>query len=175
MSSRETVILVGALATAAALFPAYLSFSGKEVHPPLVQTATPVSTNPSANRNALRAIAPYLLAIPRALIAIPLRPLGALASSIALAAAPIVIVLDKLFSLIALPFRAVLAAVRALYPLYVFCGTAILTGIFLGGLVVGWVKFILLVQEVRRNRAELEEHNQSKKRSDYVRRREEYY
>jgi hypothetical protein len=175
MSSRETVILVGALATAAALFPAYLSFSGKDAHGPAVQTATPVSTNPQTNHNALRVIVPYLLAIPRALIAIPSKPLGILASSLALVAAPVVIVLDKVLSLIALPFRAVLVTLRALYPLYVFCGTAILTGIILGGLIVGWVKFILLVQEVRRNRTELDEHNQWKKQSDYVRRREEYY
>ncbi|CAE6417989.1 unnamed protein product [Rhizoctonia solani] len=174
MSSRETVILVGALAAAAALFPVYLSFSGKEAHRPLAQTATPASTSPQTNHNALRAIAPYLLAIPRALIAIPSRPLSLLASSLALVSAPILIVLDKLFSLIALPFRAVLAAIRALYPLYVFCGTAVLTGVILGGLIVGWVKFILLVQEVRRNRAELEDHNQWKKRSEYVWRREEY-
>ncbi|KAH7335426.1 hypothetical protein B0J17DRAFT_670112 [Rhizoctonia solani] len=170
MSSRETVILVGALATAAALFPAYLSFAGKEARP----AAQPVVSVPQPNQNVLRAAAPYLLAIPRALIAIPSKPLSILVSSLALALAPVMIVLDKLLFLIALPFRALLAVIRALYPLYVFCGSAVLTGVILGGLIVGWVKFILLVQEVRRNRADLEEHGQWKKRADYARRREDY-
>ncbi|CAE6485071.1 unnamed protein product [Rhizoctonia solani] len=170
MSSRETVILVGALATAAALFPAYLSFTGKETGP-VVQ---PITAVPQPNQNALRAAAPYLLAVPRALIAIPSKPLSVLAASLALALAPVAIVLDKLVFLIALPFRALLAAIRALYPLYVFCGSAVLTGVILGGLIVGWVKFILLVQEVQRNRAELDEHRHWKKRPDYIRRRDEY-
>ncbi|CAE6444187.1 unnamed protein product [Rhizoctonia solani] len=173
MSSRETVILVGALATAAALFPAYLSFTGKEGHgpAPVVPLAT---TAPPSNSNAFRAIAPYLLAVPRALFAIISKPLRILASSVALAATPLVIVLDKILFLVALPIRALLAAIRALYPLYVFCGSAVLTGLILGGLIVGWIKFILLVQEVRRNRAELEEHKQWKKRGDYIRHRDDF-
>ncbi|KDN47113.1 hypothetical protein RSAG8_03890, partial [Rhizoctonia solani AG-8 WAC10335] len=171
MSSRETVILVGALATAAALFPAYLSFFGKEGAGPVVQ---PVAAVPQPNQNALRAAAPYLLAIPRALIAIPSKPLSVLAASLALVLAPMVIVLDKLLFLISLPVRALFAAIRALYPLYVFCGSAVLTGVILGGLTVGWVKFILLVQEVRRNRAELDEHRHWKKRADYIQHRDEY-
>ncbi|KAJ1306664.1 hypothetical protein OPQ81_007659 [Rhizoctonia solani] len=88
MSSRETVILVSALAAVAALFPAYLSFTGKEGHGtgPIVQAAT---ASTESNRNALRAIAPYLLAVPRALIAIPSKPLSVLVSSLGLAAAPL--------------------------------------------------------------------------------------
>ncbi|KAG8690524.1 hypothetical protein FRC11_010939 [Ceratobasidium sp. 423] len=172
MSSRETVILVGALATAAALFPAYLSFTGKEGHRPA--PVVPLATTPQSNTNAFRAIAPYLLAVPRALFAIISKPLRILASSIALAAMPLVIVLDKILFLIALPVRALLAVIRALYPLYVFCGSAVLTGVILGGLIVGWVKLILLVQEVRRNRAEMEEHKQWKKRDDYIRHREDF-
>ncbi|KAL5633356.1 hypothetical protein ACGC1H_003748 [Rhizoctonia solani] len=172
MSSRETVILVGALATAAALFPAYLSFTGKEgAARPVVQ---PITAVPQPNQNVLRAAAPYLLAVPRALIAIPSKPLSLLASSLALALAPVVIILDKLWFLISLPFSALLVVIRAFYPLYVFCGSAILTGVILGGLIVGWVKFILLVQEVRRNRAELDEHRHWKKRADYTRHRDEY-
>jgi hypothetical protein len=180
MSSRETVLLVSALAAVAALFPAFFSYFGKDAIAagPIVQlpTAGPqIIPGTQPNQVPVRAIISYVLAVPRAIISLPSKPLSALASLLLLIAAPALVVLDKLLYLVSLPFRVLSAVVHLLYPIYVLCGAAVLTGVILGGLVVGLVKFVLLVQEVRNNRAEMDELNQWKGQRRYYPPSDEYY
>lgn len=174
MSSRETILLVSGLAAIAALFPAYISYFGKD-GVPSAQPSAGAPATPGAQPPVAHAVIPYLLSMSRAVIYLPSKPIAAAASLLTLIAAPAVVVLDVIFYLISFPFVALSALIRAFYPIYVLCGAAVLTGAILGGLVVGFVKFVLLVQEVRRNRAEIEEFNQWKSQSQYYRRRDEYY
>ncbi|KAG8693378.1 hypothetical protein FRC08_009141 [Ceratobasidium sp. 394] len=175
-AQHETLLLVSALAALAALFPLFFSYASKYA-PPTAPSPDPSMSAPLAQAKPvpIRALVPYLLAVPRAIIAIPSKPIGFAAYYIVLVAAPLLVVLDALFSLLRLPFRALVAVLSALYPIYVLCGTAILTGAAMGGLVVVFVKFVLLVQEVRRNRTEMDEHNERKKERRYTRARDRYY
>ena len=60
------------------------------------------------------------------------------------------------------------ALLRTLYPVYVLCGAAVVTGAVLGGLIVGFIKFILVVQQVRRDRADLAEHEEWRRERQYT-------
>jgi hypothetical protein len=181
-TQRETVILVSALATLAALFPAFFSYSSKDAPSvnPLVQ-----SPNPDPNMSSplvtaskqipIRALVPYILAVPRAIIGIPSKPIVFAAYYLILIAAPLLVVLDAVFSLVRLPFRALAVVLHALYPIYVLCGAAVITGAVLGGLIVGLVKLALLVQEVKQNRDEIDDHTEWRKQNQYTPERERYY
>ncbi|KAG8768206.1 hypothetical protein FRC12_005710 [Ceratobasidium sp. 428] len=146
---------------------------------PIIQHPSPdpstSASSPQTKPIPIRALVPYLLAVPRAIIAVPSKPIGFAAYYVVLVAAPFLVVLDAIFSLLRLPFLALAAILRALYPIYVLCGTAIITGAVLGGMVVGFVKFVLLVQEVRRNRAEIDGHDSWKKERRYTRERYRYH
>ncbi|KAF8605853.1 hypothetical protein BDV93DRAFT_521209 [Ceratobasidium sp. AG-I] len=181
-SHRESVFLVGTVAVLAALLPLFFSYAGQDApsFDPLTQSPNPdpnlsaplVSTQPK--QIPIRALVPYLLAVPRAIISIPSKPLKLAGSSLLLIAAPALVVLDALLALIRLPFRALSAVLYTLYPIYVLCGAAIITGAVLGGLVVGFIKFVLLVQEVRENRSAIDEHTEWRKQKHYSRSSEDY-